>query len=55
MSQENKVAFVEEVDVSWVGCVGDRVGKSYMEKIGEIFLVEGVLVRRVVGALDVSR
>ena len=43
------------VAVPWVGCVGVRVGKSDMSILGERFPVGCVLVRRVLGALEVSR
>ena len=39
----------------WVGCVGVRVGKSDMSILGERFPVGCVAVRRVLGALEVSR
>ena len=39
MAQETEVVLSGKVTVSWVGYVGDRVGKSDMAIIGEIFLV----------------
>ena len=55
MSQETIVELAGEVDVYWVGYVGARVGKSEMEMPGKIFLVEGAVVGRVVGALEVYK
>ena len=43
------------VDVPWIGRVGVRVGKSDMSILGERFPVGCVAVRRLLGALEVSR
>ena len=43
------------VDGYCAGDVDDRVGKSYMAMYGAELTVEIILVRRVVGALEVSR
>ena len=51
----NRSDIEREVSRYWVGCVGDKVGNSYMEMDGKGVILEGILVRRVVGALEVSK
>ena len=55
VAQANVAALVGEVVVLWFGCVDARMGKSDKSMLGEIALAEGVLVRRVVGVLEVSK
>ena len=54
MANATAVKFAGEVDRSWAGCVGDRVGKSEMKIFGMELIVGGVLMIRVLGALEVS-
>ena len=55
VAQATAVELEGEVAVSWVGSMGVRVRNSDMKILGEILSVEGYAVRRLVGALDVSR
>ena len=55
VAQETAVVLAGEVGGSWVGCVGARFGNLDMAMFCEIFLVGDVLVRRVVGAFEVSK
>ena len=41
--------------MSWFGCVNSRIVNSEKAMFGERVLVEGVLARRVVGGMEVSR
>ena len=49
VAQAVEFALVGEVAGSWVGYLGNRVGKSDLVMYGEGFIVEDVLVIRVVG------
>ena len=55
VSNATAVTLTGEVDRSWAGCVGDRVEKSEMAIFGMELILGGVLIIRVLGALEVSR
>ena len=55
VSQETVVGLSGEVVSSWVCCVDFSMGKSNKAMLGGRVLVQGVLVRRAVGSLEVSR
>ena len=55
VDQETSVEFEGRVVGSWVVCVGDRLGRSYMLMHSDRLPVGGFLVRRVVGDLKFSR
>ena len=55
MSQSTEDALAREVVVYWVLWVNSRMWNSDKDMLGERVLVDGVSVRRVVGAMDMSR